>query len=263
MQVKTNNATPTSDDTKIATYAHKNPNSSSMYDLQHSNSGQMQVVSVGGLVPNAQLYIFVINFNSLLISNYTIDVTERRNYNPNYCLNRNPLSPNSIYCSSCVNPMYYGAFCDISNSMLANNIVYNLVLYGWNDSRGNFGTMTIPANSSQFTLYYSATVINVIAAIQLKNFNSEVAGLMNFADNGLRSLSQYNTQYSVSINTGGTYDISLSFLNLNPYSVTLSVWFISQPSTNILVIVLAVLGGILFIGLVVVATCIIRRMRNP
>ncbi len=35
-----------------------------------------------------------------------------------------------------------------------------------------------------------------------------------------------------------------------------------KTSSNVLVIVLSVLGGILFIGLVVVAVCIIRRMRN-
>jgi FtsH-binding integral membrane protein len=35
-----------------------------------------------------------------------------------------------------------------------------------------------------------------------------------------------------------------------------------KTSSNVLVIVLSVLGGILFIGLVVVAVCILRRMRN-
>lgn len=56
--------------------------------------------------------------------------------------------------------------------------------------------------------------------------------------------------------------MSISFLNLNSNAVVINVWYSVKTSSNVLIIVLSVLGGILFIGLVVVAVCIIRRMRN-
>jgi hypothetical protein len=111
-------------------------------------------------------------------------------------------------------------------------------------------------------LYFTASNINIINAIQFKYFQSEIAGIMNAATSGIKTLSQYNTQYSISVSTGGTNDVSVSFLNLNNNSVVVNTWFAVKSTSSILIIVLSVLGGILFIGLVVVAVCIIRRMRN-
>jgi hypothetical protein len=56
--------------------------------------------------------------------------------------------------------------------------------------------------------------------------------------------------------------VSISFLNLNANAVVINVWYSVKTSSSVLIIVLSVLGGILFIGLIVVAVCIIRRMRN-
>ena len=145
---------------------------------------------------------------------------------------------------------------------MSNNISYSFTVYGYGDPKGNFGTMTIPASNNDFVLYYTASNKNIINAIQFKYFQSEVAGIINAAVSGLKSLTQYNTQYSISVSTGGTNDVSVSFLNLNANSVVINVWFAVKSSSNVLIIVLSVLGGILFIGLVVVAVCIIRRMRN-
>ena len=263
MQVRSSNSTPTSSERKIENYAHKYFNSTGTYDLQNANSGQRQVVNIGGLSTNNTLFIFVINFNALTASNYTITIVERVGYDTSYCSAGNPLAPNSIYCSNCSLNNNSGSFCNISNTALSNNMSYSLGLYAWNDWKGNFGTMTIPASSNQFTLFFTATNTSILNAVQFKNYNSEVAGLMNYASTGgLRTLTQYNTQYSLSVNTGGVYEISVSFLNLNSAPVTINIWYVVQTSSNILVIVLAVLGSILFIGLVVVAVCIIRKMRS-
>jgi hypothetical protein len=102
-----------------------------------------------------------------------------------------------------------------------------------------------------------------VVAVQFKQTAWEIAGIMNYAYGGLKVTNQTNAQYSVPINSGGTNDISVTFMNLNPYPMSLNVWFTQQTSSNILVIVLGVLGGILFIGLVIVAVCIIKKMRSP
>ena len=85
---------------------------------------------------------------------------------------------------------------------------------------------------------------------------------MNYAPTGgLNALTQPNIQYSIKINSGGS-DVSVSFLNFNNYATTINVWYTVASSTNVLLIVLAVLGGVLFVGLVIVAICMVRRMRS-
>lgn len=145
---------------------------------------------------------------------------------------------------------------------MSNNVSYSFTLYAFNDARGSFGTMTIPASNSDFILYYTTSNINLVNAIQFKYFQTEVAGIMNYASGGLKSISQYNTQYSISVSTGSTNDVSISFLNLNSNAMVVNVWFAVKTSSNVLIIVLSILGGILFVGLVVVALCIVRRMRS-
>lgn len=89
-----------------------------------------------------------------------------------------------------------------------------------------------------------------------------MAGLLNYAQNGgLNSINKANTQYSISISSSGT-DISVSFLNLNTVQTSINVWYSVDSSSSILLIVLAALGAILFIGLIIVAVCIVKRMRN-
>jgi len=82
--------------------------------------------------------------------------------------------------------MQSGPFCDQSNPSMSNNVSYSLLLYGFNDPRGNFGTITIPASSNEFVLYYTASNIKIINAIQFKYFQGEIAGVMNAAVSGLR-----------------------------------------------------------------------------
>lgn len=82
--------------------------------------------------------------------------------------------------------MQSGPFCDQSNPTMSNNVSYSFTLFGFNDPKGNFGTMTIPASSGDFVLYYTASNINIVNAIQFKYFQGEIAGLMNAAVSGLR-----------------------------------------------------------------------------
>ena len=142
------------------------------------------------------------------------------------------------------------------------NTIYTPVIPAWNDSSPNFLTIIIPASSSLTTLYYTASYSNLIIAVQFKKSSAEVAGLMNYASRGLFLSGSANIQSSIPIDSGGSSDISVSFININPYPASLNVWFNNQKASNTLIIVLAVLGGILFLGLVVVAVCVIKKMRS-
>lgn len=225
MYVKKTNTPPTLTEMDFDNYEHKNPTSSSSYDLQNANSGQRQIVSVGGLVPGDNIYIFVVNLISRANAQYKINVTERIGPNPAYCASGNPQALGSIYCINCNNNLTYGAFCDISTTVLPGNMIYSPVIPAWNDVKPNFATITIPTSSSTINLYYTSSITAVLVLVQFKYFSSEVAGLVNFASGGFKLVNQTVTQFTVPINSGGTNDISVSFINLNVNPANLQVWY--------------------------------------
>lgn len=206
--------------------------------------------------------IYVLNLNRYDSLNYSITASEAHAYSTNYCAAGYPLLASSIYCSSCEDSSYVGAYCNIANQKTENGITYTLQLYGLGDSRGNFGTFTIPGSSSKITLYFKSSDVNIFNFIQFKTRDSDVAGLINYASNGgYNALTQANTQYTIGITSSGT-DVSVSFLNLNSGQVNLNVWYNLESTSDILMIILAVLGAVLFVGLVIVAICIVKKMNN-
>jgi len=267
MQVGFDNSPPDPYILDISNYQDLDPTQALTFDLSHANAGQKQVVNLGELQTGDILYILVINFNLQGSTRYTLNITERVGYNYSNCLNGNNMYNNTIYCSSCWTALYTGSFCDIANIIVPSNINYSFTLAGTNDTRGsNFVTLTIPATSGQINLVYQASKNNTVVAYQFKSFSSDVAGIINYAEGGLYTINQNTTTgYNISIQTFGN-DTSVSFLNLNPTSVSIAIFYTVQSSSggaNILIIVLALLGTILFIGLVIVVFCLVKRMQNP
>ena len=85
---------------------------------------------------------------------------------------------------------------------------------------------------------------------------------MNYvSDGGRNELSLANTQYNVNLNSKGK-NIALSFWNGNGVNAHLSIWYVIDEGTNILLIILGVLGGVLFILLLVVAIYIVKKMNS-
>ena len=85
---------------------------------------------------------------------------------------------------------------------------------------------------------------------------------MNYVLSGGKNIiTKSNTQYTVSINSGGK-DIAVSFWNANNFQVNVTLWYTEETSSNLLLIILAVLGGVLFIMLVIVAIYIVKRMNT-
>jgi len=264
MFVKRNNTPPNLSELDLDSYKHKNTNYSLAYDLENANLGKTQVVNVNGLSAGSKLFIFVVNFYTTASTSYTVNVTERAGFNQGYCSPGNPLSSNSIYCAYCVDSSTGGSFCDITSTVLPiSGSVYGPVLPAWNDTKDNYVTVTIPASSSIINLYYATSVKNVAVAIQFQYYPNEVAGIINYASGGLKLINQSNTQFSVPINSGGTNNVSVTFINLGPTPASLNIWYTVQTSVNLLVIVLIALGGILLVGVIVVVVCIIRRVRSP
>lgn len=209
------------------------------------------------------LQVYVLNLNRFDTLTFTITATEQPSISTNYCASGNPSLTNTIYCSSCSNPDYVGAYCNILNQKAQSGTTYTLQLYGWGDSRGNFGTFTIPGSNSKIYLYFKCSDANINNFIQFKSRDNDVAGLINYAGSGgFNPLRQANTQYTISITSQGS-DVTVSFLNYNTNQVNISVWYNVDESSNILLIILAVLGSILFIGLVIVGVCIVKKMNNP
>ena len=69
------------------------------------------------------------------------------------------------------------------------------------------------------------------------------------------------TQYNVNINSKGK-NVALSFWNSNSVRASLTIWYTVDEATNILLIILGVLGGVLFILLLVVAIYIVKKMNS-
>lgn len=171
------------------------------------------------------MYIYVINLNRYDSLNYSISAIEQPGFSTTDCASGNPILTNTIYCSSCTNTNFVGAYCNIVNQNISGGTTYTLQLYGWGDSRGNFGTFTIPASNSKLYLYFKSSDLNIYNFIQFKTRDEDVAGLINYVENGgFNPLTKANTQYSIGITSGGS-DISISFLNLNSHQVSLSIWY--------------------------------------
>lgn len=147
---------------------------------------------VGGT--STTLHVYLINFNQIDSLSYNILVQESATSSTAYCSPGNTIAPGSIYCSSCWNQAFEGSYCSILNQKIQADNTYTLQLYPYGDSRGNFGTVTIPGSSDKLTLYFKSTDINVLNFIQFKEHDDEVAGLVNYAlSGGFNQLSRANT----------------------------------------------------------------------
>ena len=94
-----------------------------------------------------------------------------------------------------------------------------------------------------------------------------MAGLVNYFTSPFIS-TRYKTVASVAntitINSNGK-EVSISILNQLTSSATFTIQYTTastEASTNLLIIILAVLGGVLFISLVIAGFFLIKRMNN-
>lgn len=89
-----------------------------------------------------------------------------------------------------------------------------------------------------------------------------MAGWMNYVTNGGKStVTKVDTQYNVNIMSNGK-DISVGFWNPNAAKVRIIVWYEEDDGANVLLIILGVLGGVLFVLLLIVAIYIVKKMNS-
>jgi hypothetical protein len=241
-------------------YAHASPKSSMYMDLEHANAGKTQTVQLflGG--SSVIIQVFIVNFDSSKTISYTFTGSSSASSDSSYCIQGTPMS-NSIYCSSCYSPAYIGAFCNITDISIQVGVTYLLQLKQYGDP-SNFVPFTIPGSTNKLVLHYAANDVGVTNFIQFKQRSDEYAGWMNYvANGGQNSITRTATEYTISISSSGN-DVAVAFWNPNANSVSLTVWYTEDSSSNVLLIVLAVLGGVLFILLVIVAVYIVRRMNS-
>lgn len=118
--------------------------------------------------------------------------------------------------------------------------------------------VTIPSSSNSIKSYYQVSSgASVYVYVQFKQFTSEEAGTLNYVSNGMFSLNDSAPNNTVDINPQGS--IAIGIYNYGATPVTFTIWYEESSASNILVIVLGVLGGVLFIALVVAACYIARR----
>lgn len=168
MIAKTTNTVPTTDDMKLSTYQHLSPTTTTAYDLEGANTGNTQVVNLHVGSSSTTVYVYLINFNRFDGLDYSVAVAESASVPSTYCATGNPQMANAIYCSSCTNSQYVGAFCNILNQRASEGVSYTLTLYGFGDPRGNFRTFTIPGSNNMISLNFKASNTNLYNFIQFK-----------------------------------------------------------------------------------------------
>ena len=98
--------------------------------------------------------------------------------------------------------------------------------------------------------------------IQFEEFDGEMAGWINHVSNGIFRLTSASSQYYVGI-TSEDKDVLIGVINQDSSPITFSIKYsLGDSQVSILVIVLAVLGGILLIALIIAAIFIIKRMSS-
>ncbi len=194
---------------------------------------------------------------------YTITITELLTTSfTSGCLNPTALQsvPNP-FCSSCTGSFNSGAYCSFLDISLSNNTQRTQAI-----AAGNYVAFTIPSSTGTITLNYAVDQPMAEVFIQFKTFSGEVAGLANMAatSNGYAAYLANNPAlvYQTTINSGGS-DISVGVISQGGISINFTIWYTTESSVNLLIIILGVLGGILLIVLIIAACCIIKRMRSP
>jgi hypothetical protein len=102
--------------------------------------------------------------------------------------------------------------------------------------------------------------------VQFQDKSTDIAGYFNYV-NPSSGVGRYNVvyanyQFTLQINSGGN-SVSIGIKNKDTQSRIFTIGYTTVPSTtNVLAIVLGVLGGLLLIALLVAAYFIIRRVRS-
>jgi hypothetical protein len=126
---------------------------------------------------------------------------------------------------SCGLMRFYLVFELEAPSTLSLNQTYKMRLEGYNETRANFASITIPASKETIKLDYYSTNVEIVVLVQLKESSSEVADTLNSMQDGI---SRFNLSgsHTLTINSNGTKDVSVSFLNLNnhPVFIDVSYW---------------------------------------
>ena len=122
--------------------------------------------------------------SEMCIRDSSISVSKSATRSTSYCLNGNPQSPTSIYCSSCSVSSNIGSYCSITDNYIEKEVKYAMTLGSYATDGSNFGVFTIPGSSSKITFFYQATDEDVDLFLQFKESANEVAGLMNYASGG-------------------------------------------------------------------------------
>lgn len=104
------------------------------------------------------------------------------------------------------------------------------------------------------------------AYFQYQGFEGELASYFNVAtsDRGYPAIfTLTNTENGTKVQANlNEKNLLFSVVNFFGNGVTLSIDLASEASTNILVIVLGILGGVLLVGLIIAAVCIVKRSQE-
>jgi hypothetical protein len=98
---------------------------------------------------------------------------------------------------------------------------------------------------------------------QTQASQEELAGIVNYFPSSLaQGMYIFGFGQLVSIEFKTTSNLLLGIINPNPNTVNITLGFTEKSEINVLVIVIAVVGGVFFLGLMIVAFVVLKRINN-
>lgn len=172
------------------------------------------------------------------------------------CTNGEAQRPNSCICQHCESG-YTGLLC----SRKINEIQSQSIEFDISSSSQKF--FSLHSGIVETSLSIDSGIAEVY--IQIKSFQDEAASFFNVAQ-GLKTEGRFtliggNEPVVVNINSPNN-QILITYNNFSSRTINGKIEYSESQQVNVLVIVMAVLGGILLVVLIVAAVCIIRKNRR-
>lgn len=242
--------------TDRGSWMHINPLLTTEFDYEGLVTARQQYAWLPNPAAGSTFYIYVINLEPTVAHAYTVTVTESNTWLSTCAPSL--LYPSTNYCLSCPATLE-GTFCSISVHKLT--VDQRVAITLGPQSYTSFG---LPAEGD-VTLIFSVTAGGVILSLQTVETSNELAGVVNYFPSSLgegRYTVSQASERSISLATGGQ-SISIGVINTNAGPVSFDIRFTKVSQTNVMIIVIAVLGGLLLLGVIIAAFFVIRRVKQP
>jgi hypothetical protein len=235
---------------------HINPLLTTAFDYEGLVTARQQYAWLPNPSVGTTFYIYIINLEPTVANSYTVTVTESNTWLSTCAPSL--LYPSTNYCLSCPATLE-GTFCSISSHKLTVDQRVAITL-----APNSYTSFGLPAEGD-VTLIFSVTSGGVLIFLQTVETANELAGEVNYFPSSLgegRYTVSQASERSISLSTGGQ-SIAIGVINTNAGTVSFDIRFTKVSQTNVMIIVIAVLGGLLLLGLIIAAFFVIRRVKQP